>query len=96
MRLLTIPEVSDLLQVHPSRAYQLARDRVIPVVYVGRQVRVPREALQAWIEAGGQPLSGGWRRGTGREIPGDDQEAKRSNDTEMVQAVQEQPEGKTP
>ena len=45
MRLLTISEVSELLKVRPSRAYQLVRDGVIPGVRVGRQVRVAEESL---------------------------------------------------
>jgi excisionase family DNA binding protein len=61
MRLLTIPEVSDLLRVPKARAYALARGGVIPVVHVGRQVRVREEALAAWIGRGGcrlSPMSG--------------------------------------
>jgi excisionase family DNA binding protein len=64
MRLLTIPEVSDLLRVPPARAYELARQGVLPVVRLGRQVRVSEPALQRWIEDGGQ-VSGGWRQGSG-------------------------------
>jgi len=58
MRLLTIPEVSTLLRVPEARAYALARERVIPVVRIGRQVRVPEDRLRAWIEHGGAPLAG--------------------------------------
>ena len=58
MRLLTIPEVSDLLRVPEARAYELARERTIPVVRIGRQVRVPEEALRRWISKGGRGLLG--------------------------------------
>jgi len=56
MDLLTIPEVAQRLRVREARAYELARNKVIPVVYVGRQVRVDEAALQRWIAQGGQAL----------------------------------------
>ena len=36
--------------------YALAREGIIPVVRIGRQVRVDREQLATWIEGGGQEL----------------------------------------
>ena len=62
MRLLKIEEVAKLLSIPKARAYQLARDSLIPVVRIGRQIRVSEEALAAWVEHGGQALPGGWRR----------------------------------
>jgi excisionase family DNA binding protein len=52
-----ICEVADLLRVPPARAYELAREGVIPTVRIGRQVRVSAAALARWIEEGGQSLS---------------------------------------
>ena len=57
MRLLTMPEVADLLRVRRARAYELARRGVIPVVHVGRQVRVAEDDLHTWIRQGGQSLN---------------------------------------
>ena len=54
MQLLTIPEVAEVLRVPPARAYELARAGLIPAVRIGRQVRVDRDALQEWVDAGGQ------------------------------------------
>ena len=62
MRLMTIPEVADLLRVPPARAYELARHGAIPVVHIGRQVRVPEDALRRWLEGGGHPLGREGRR----------------------------------
>lgn len=62
MRLLTMPEVARLLRIPEPRAYQLARDGVLPVCRLGRQLRVEQQALLAWIRAGGRALPGGWRR----------------------------------
>jgi excisionase family DNA binding protein len=62
-RLLTIAEAATILRVRTSRAYDLARARMLPgVVRIGRQVRVDAAALDAWIAAGGEALDGGWRR----------------------------------
>ncbi|MCL6443777.1 MAG: helix-turn-helix domain-containing protein [Alicyclobacillus sp.] len=44
-----IPEVARLLDVTEDRAYKMARDGLLPVVRLGRQVRVDPEALQRWI-----------------------------------------------
>ena len=62
MKLLTIPEVARLLQVRVPRAYQLARDGVVPVVRVGRQVRVDERALHKWITGGGCNLRNEYER----------------------------------
>ena len=62
MNLLTIPEVARVLRVPPARAYNLAREGLIPTVRVGRQVRVDRDALRHWIDDGGCALPGGWKR----------------------------------
>jgi excisionase family DNA binding protein len=57
MDLMTIEEVARVLRVRQERAYQLARDGVLPAVRVGRQVRVDRCALREWIERGGRGLN---------------------------------------
>ncbi len=62
MALLTIPEVAARLRVSRARAYQLAREGLIPIVRLGRQLRVEEGALRAWLANGGQALSGGWQR----------------------------------
>ena len=59
MELLTIPEVAHVLRVREARAYELARNNIIPVVHVGRQVRVDEAALQKRVAQGGQPLTEG-------------------------------------
>ncbi len=56
MRLLTIQQVSDRLQVPAARGYELARRGLLPVVHLGRQLRVDEDALREWIARGGQSL----------------------------------------
>lgn len=62
MKLLRIPEVAKILDVSVERAYQLARTEAIPVVRLGRQLRVDAEQLRRWMQNGGARLPGGWRR----------------------------------
>ena len=62
VRLLTVREVAELLRLRPARVYELARQELLPVVRVGRQIRVEEGALRAWISRGGQALPGGWKR----------------------------------
>ena len=61
MRLLTIPEAAEVLRVPRARIYQLAREGLLPVVHLGRQLRVDESALQDWIASGGKALPGGWK-----------------------------------
>ena len=62
MRLLTVKEAADLLSVRPQRVYELALEGLLPVVRLGRQVRIDEDALFLWVREGGQGLPGGWRR----------------------------------
>ena len=60
--LLRIPEAARALGIARSLAYEMARDGRLPVVHIGKAVRVPRRRLEAWIEerahaeaSGGRP-----------------------------------------
>lgn len=48
--LLRIPEVAAELRLARSSVYQLIQTGELPVVRFGRAVRVPRSALESWIE----------------------------------------------
>lgn len=55
--LLTVPEAARRLSLGRATTYQLVRRGELPSVRVGRAVRVPARALEAWIAArtvGGQ------------------------------------------
>lgn len=62
-KLLRMEEVAEILDVSLGRAYELARLGLLPVVKLGRQLRVDGGKLTAWIEQGGQALPGSWKRG---------------------------------
>lgn len=62
MRLLKLQEVAERLNIAYPRAADLARQGLLPVVRLGRHIRVDPEALDAFIRNGGKALPGGWRR----------------------------------
>jgi excisionase family DNA binding protein len=52
-RLLTAPEVAERLGVRLHRVYELIRTNRLPVVRLGRNIRVDPGALESWIANGG-------------------------------------------
>ena len=48
--LLRMEEAARLAGLSRSTAYQLAASGALPVVRIGRSIRVPREALLAWVD----------------------------------------------
>ncbi len=57
-KLLTVKEVSEILDLKPARIYELTRERRIPFVQIGeRQYRYSETALTNWIENGGNQAS---------------------------------------
>ena len=62
LRLLTMKEVAQRLGVSLQRAYEMGRLGLLPVVRLGRQIRVEEGRLATWVESGGRGLPGGWRR----------------------------------
>lgn len=49
--LLTIKEVQDITRLGRTKVYELMRDGELPVVRIGRAIRVRREALEQWLES---------------------------------------------
>ena len=48
--LLRIEEAAKVLRLGRSKTYELIRDGTLPVVHIGKAVRVPSGSLQRWIE----------------------------------------------
>lgn len=61
-RLLTSKVVADRLGLTEAELYRAVREGVVPAVRIGRRLRFDPVRLNAWLEAGGQALPGGWRR----------------------------------
>ena len=61
-KLLTIEKVAFRLGITEARGYELARTNILPVVRLGRQIRIDPDALEEFIKKGGQALPGGWKK----------------------------------
>jgi excisionase family DNA binding protein len=57
-RLLRAPEVAEILGVSQARVYELARQRIVPSIRLGRQIRFDPDALRRWMDDGGQRWPG--------------------------------------
>ncbi len=47
--LLTVKDVEAELQLGRTRTYELVRSGQLPVIRIGRVVRIPRDALERWV-----------------------------------------------
>jgi excisionase family DNA binding protein len=55
---LSVRELGEYLRVSLRTAYQLVYDGAVPAVKLGGQYRIPRAALDRWIEdASGKPAA---------------------------------------
>lgn len=55
--LLTANEVKQIFKLSLQGTYRAARERQIPVIYIGRQMRFPKSAIQEWIANQVQPVA---------------------------------------
>jgi excisionase family DNA binding protein len=62
---LTLKQTAEILQIKYQRAAEMARTGLLPVIRLGRQVRVCPDQLEAFMAQGGRALPGGWRRQVG-------------------------------
>ena len=62
LRLLTMKDVAQRLGISLQRTYDMGRLGLLPVVRLGRQLRVEEGRLASWVEDGGRGLPGGWKR----------------------------------
>jgi hypothetical protein len=68
-RLLTADVAADWLGITKARLYELSRLGKVPTVRLGRSFRYSPGALRAFIEHGGEGLSGGWRKERAHDGP---------------------------
>lgn len=56
--LLTVPEAAELLRLSRNGTYELIARGEIPSIRLGRSIRVPRSALDAWLLSAAGRVSG--------------------------------------
>ena len=56
LEIFTAREVAAVLKVHPSKIYRLIQAGKLPAIHIGRNVRVSRPALEAYL-AKAQPAA---------------------------------------
>lgn len=61
-RLMTMNQAAETLGVSVDQAYSLARNGILPVVRLGRMIRVDEHTLEQFIASGGRTFEGGWRK----------------------------------
>ncbi len=60
--LLTVSETAGVLRISRNLAYELVTRGEIPAIRLGRVIRVPRAALDRWLEVESSGASAGSRR----------------------------------
>ena len=50
-RCLTVKEAAERLNIHWSTTYRLVKDGKLGAIHIGRAVRIPVDALEAFMEA---------------------------------------------
>ncbi len=53
--LLTVREAAKILRISRNSAYILISQNELPAIRLGRSIRVPHEALEAWIRGASSP-----------------------------------------
>lgn len=59
---LTAKEVAEMYGLTEYRVYQLVREKLLPAIRFGRQIRFSPDQLAEFEKAGGQAYPGIWRR----------------------------------
>ena len=53
---------ANILNLKEHRIYDLEREKILPSVFIGRQIRFSGAAIEEFIEKGEKRLPGGWKR----------------------------------
>ncbi len=61
-KLLKADDVAEMMNLSQDRVYALTRENILPSVKIGRQLRWSEKALLDFVENGGKPFPGGWRK----------------------------------
>ena len=58
--LLTVADAAEILGINKNKMYELVKTPGFPVLYIGKCIRIPHDALMTWIyeqSHGGNALS---------------------------------------
>ena len=62
-KLLSVKAIAERCDIPESTVYEMARqNRIGGVVRLGRKLRFDPDKFEAWLDAGGEALPGGWRQ----------------------------------
>jgi excisionase family DNA binding protein len=61
-KLLKVEDIAEQFNMTEERIYTLAREGILPVCRIGRQLRFSENAITEFVENGGKAFSGGWRK----------------------------------
>ncbi len=51
IRLLTVKDIQEMFQIKKDLAYKLVNTKGFPKIKIGREIRVPKQALKEWIKS---------------------------------------------
>jgi excisionase family DNA binding protein len=69
-------EVAGVLRITRARVYDLVRQKTLPCVWVGRQLRFRPEDIERFVVNGGKRLDGGWKRTPEALLQGDEDDSQ--------------------
>jgi excisionase family DNA binding protein len=49
-RLLTVPQAAEMMQISKSKAYTMAKNKELPVVFLGGNIRIPEKPFKDYLE----------------------------------------------
>jgi len=48
-KILTVPEMAELLKISRSKAYELVKDVTFPIIKIGKCIRISKKELESWL-----------------------------------------------
>lgn len=61
-KLLKVEDVAKMFDMTDERVYTLAREGILPVCRLGRQLRFSENAIAEFVVNGGKAFPGGWKK----------------------------------
>lgn len=48
-KIITVPEMANLLKISRSKAYNLVKDTTFPIIKIGKCIRIDKKELESWL-----------------------------------------------